>query len=56
MIDYTEPKQCPYNSKTISGVFPKDNNIECRGFLESYVATDNRDKAHLICKLSHKIR
>ena len=46
------PNNAP-NSKTISGVFPKDNNIECRGFLESYVA---RDKAHLICKLSHKIR
>ena len=45
------------NSKTMSGVFSKDNNTEPRGFLESYMARDNRDKAspHLSVISQNKI-
>ena len=44
-------------TKTISGVFSRDNNTEPRGFLESYVAGDNRDKAspHLSVISQNKI-
>lgn len=50
------PNNAP-NSETISGVFSKDNNTEPRGFLESDVARDNRDKAspHLSVISQNKI-